>query len=78
MVSKGSLARSPLSVVHTWPTYRLMLLYFGFVSLHVYVLRGQFDVCVTDYIHAAVSFSSEQFRNKMAVGSDSNVKHHGR
>lgn len=32
---------------------------FCFVCLRAYVLRGQFNVCVTDYIRAAVSFFYE-------------------
>lgn len=51
---------------------------FCFVCLHVYVLSGQINVCVIDYIRAAISFfPSEQFRDDGAMNSDCNVKHQG-
>ncbi len=47
------------------------------VFLRAHHLRGHFNVCIIDYIDAAVCFSLEQFRNKEAMNSDSDPKHQG-
>lgn len=57
--------------------YVSLLLGFCLVCLCAYAPRGQFNVYVIDYIRAAVSFSPEQFRDKEAMNSDSNLKHQG-